>query len=211
MSRQEGCRPHVVDGVRNCVGKVQVVNRYPWVLAVFIPTQQCPSTTAAAPCCRVGTPRGRLVSRTGSTPSYLDSTDSGASQQGWSGTSIRADSQDWSGTYIRADSQGWLGTCIRADGQGWSRTCTRADGQQHRPSSTFSNALRRPPTLSDALRLQRSPCLPHLSCLVCRHISSKDMFLQHFELTFTTARCSVHMPKHPSEEAGPSDRCAMPS
>ena len=150
MSRQEDCRPQVVDGVRCCVGKVQVVNRYPWILAVFGPTQQCPSTTAAAPCCCVGTPRGRLVSRTGSTPSYLDSTDSGASQQGWSGTGIRADSQDWSGTYIRADGQGWSGTCIRADGQGWSGTCTRADGQQHRPSSTFSNALRRPPTLSDA-------------------------------------------------------------
>ena len=40
---------------------------------------------------------------------YLDSTDSGASQQGWSGTGIRADGQDWSGTYIRANSQGWLG------------------------------------------------------------------------------------------------------
>ena len=150
MSRQEDCRPQVVDGVRHCVGKVQVVNRYPWMLAVFGPTQQCPSTTAAAPCCCVGTPGGRLVSRTGSTPSYQDSTDSGASQQGWSGTGIRADSQDWSGTYIRADSQGWLGTCIRADGQGWSGTCTRAEGQQHRPSSTFSCALRRPPTFSDA-------------------------------------------------------------
>ena len=164
------------------------------------------------------TPGGRLVSRTGSTPSSLDSTDSGASQQGWSGTGIRADSQDWSGTYIRADSQGWLGTCIRADGQGWSGTCTRADGQQHRPSSTFSNTLRRhlaPSDVlqrtSDALRHQRFPRLPHLSFLECRHISSLNMFLQHFELTSTTAHCSVHMPKHPSEEAGPSDRCAMPS
>ena len=108
------------------------------------------------------TPGGRLVSRTGSTPSSLDSTDSGASQQGWSGTGIRADSQDWSGTYIRADGQGWSGTCIRADGQGWSGTCIRADGQQHRPSSAFSDALRRS---SDALRLQRSPCLPRLSCM----------------------------------------------
>ena len=155
------------------MGKVQVVNRYPWMLAAFGPTQQCPSTTAAAPCCCVGTPRGRLVSRTGSTPSYLDSTDSGASQQGWSGTSIRADSQDRSGTYIRADSQGWLGTCIRADGQGWSGTCTRAEGQQHRPSSTFSNALRAPSDArrhtSDTLRLRHFPYLPHLSCLVCRH------------------------------------------
>ena len=159
------------------------------------------------------TPGGRLVSRTGSTPSSLDSTDSGASQQGWSGTGIRADGQDWSGTYIRADGQGWSGTCIRADGQGWSGTCTRADGQQHRPSSTFSDALRRSPTLSDAPPTPsgsnaRRVCL---ICLVCRHISSKNMFLQHFELTSTTAHCSVHMPKHPSEEAGPSDRCAMPS
>jgi hypothetical protein len=115
------------------------------------------------------TPGCRLVSRTGSTPSSLDSTDSGASQQGWSGTYVRADSQDWSGTYIRADSQGWSGTCIRADGQGWSGTCTRADDQQHRSSSTFSNAFQRPPTLSNApptpLRLQRSLCLPHLSCM----------------------------------------------
>ena len=127
------------------MGKMQVVNRYPWMLAVFSPTQQCPSTTAAAPCCCAGTPGGRLVSRTGSTPSYLDSTDSGASQQGWSGTGIRA------------------------DGQGWSGTCTRADVQQRRPSPTFSNDLRSPPTLSDApptrLRLQRLLCLPHLSCM----------------------------------------------
>ena len=155
------------------------------------------------------TPGGRLVSRTGSTPSSLDSTDSGASQRGWSGTSIRADSQDWSGTYIRADGQGWSGTCIRADGQGWSGTCTRADGQQQEPSltsSTFSSSLRRSlMCLRHALRLQRFPCLPHLSCLVCRHTSSTNMFLQHFKLTSTTAHCSVHMPKHPSEEAGPSD------
>ena len=166
MSRQEGAQPLVVDGVRPCVGKMQVVNRYPWMLAVFGPTQQCPSTTAAAPCCCVWTPGGRLVSRTGSTPSILDSTDSGAPQQGWSGTGIRADSQDWSGTYIRADGQGWSGTCIRADGRGWSGTCTRADDQQHPPSSTFSNALRRPPALSDA------PPTPSGSnafraCLIC--------------------------------------------
>ena len=172
MSRQEGAQPPVVDGVRPCVGRMQVVNRYPWMLAVFA-TQQGPSTTATAPCCCVGTPGGWLVLRTSSTPSYLDSTDSGASQQGWSGTGIRADSQDWSGTYIRADSQGWLGTCIRADGQGWSGTCTRAEGQQHRPSSTFSNALRAPSDAlrhtSDTLRLRHFPYLPHLSCLVCRH------------------------------------------
>ena len=205
MSRQEDCRPHVVDGVRHCVGKVQVVNRYPWMLAVFSPTQQCPSTTAAAPCCCVGTPGGRLVSRTGSTPSSLDSTDSGASQQGWSGTGIRADSQDWSGTYIRADGQGWSGTCIRADSQGWLGTCTRADVQQRRPSPTFSNDLRRPPTLSDApptpLRLQRLLCLPHLSCMQA-HIK-QNMFLQHFELTSTTAHCPVHMPKHPKRGGWP--------
>ena len=153
------------------------------------------------------TPGGRLVLRTGSTPSSLDSTDSGASPQGWSGTGITADSQDLSGT------------CIRAAGQGWSGTCTRADGQQHRPSSTSSDAIRRPPTFSDApptlsgsnaFRLQRFPCPPHLSCLVCRHTST-NMFLQHFELTSTLAHCSVHMPKHPSEVAGPFDRCAMPS
>ena len=35
--------------------------------------------------------------------------------------------------------------------------------------------------------------------------------LHCFELTSITAHCSVLMPKHPSEEAGPSDRCAMPS
>ena len=56
-------QPQVVDGVRPCVGKMQVVNRYPWMLAVF-DTQQSPSTTTAAPCCCLGTPRGWLVSRT---------------------------------------------------------------------------------------------------------------------------------------------------
>ena len=78
---RRSCRPQVVDGVRHCVGKVQVVRRHPWMLAVFRPTQQSPSTF----CC-VQTAGGRLVSRTGSTPSSPDSTDSGASQQGWSGT-----------------------------------------------------------------------------------------------------------------------------
>ena len=99
------------------------------------------------------TPGGRLVSRTGSTPSSLDSTDSGASQQGWSGTGIRASSQDWSGTYNRANGQGWSGTYIRADSQGWLGTYTRADVRQHRPSPTFSDDLRRPPTTSGALQL----------------------------------------------------------
>ena len=36
-------------------------------------SQQCPSTTAAAPCCCVGTPCGWLFARTSSTPSYLGS------------------------------------------------------------------------------------------------------------------------------------------
>ena len=49
------------------------------------------------------------------------------------------------------------------------------------------------------------------SCFVCRHVSSKSALLRHFEWTSTTAHCSVHMPKHPSEKAGPSDRCAIPS
>ena len=39
-------------------------------------------------------------------------------------------------------------------------------------------------------------CHVCLICLVCRHISSTNMFLQHFELTSTTAHCPVHMPKH---------------
>ena len=206
MSRQEDCRPKVFDGLRHCVGKVQVVNRYPWMLAVF-DTQQSPSTTTAAPCCCLGTPRGWLVSRTSSTPSYLDSTDNGASQQGWSGTSIRADSQDWSGTYIRADSQGWLGTCIRADGRGWAGTYTRADDQQHRPASTFSNALRAPSDAlrrtHDTLRLRHFPYLPHLSCIRLALYAGSDMFLKLFELTSITAHCSVHMPKHPKRGGGP--------
>ena len=57
--RQEDAQPQVDDGVPPCVGKMQVVSRCPWVLAVFILTQQCPSTTAATPCCCVCDPRWR--------------------------------------------------------------------------------------------------------------------------------------------------------
>ena len=134
------------------MGKLQVVSRHPLVLAASSPTQQCSSTTTATPCCCVGTSGGRLVSRTRVLQSYLDSTDSGASQRGWSGTSIRASSYDWSGTYIRAEAR-WSGTYTRADSQGWLGTYTRADVRQHRPSPTFSDDLRRPPTTSGALRL----------------------------------------------------------
>ena len=66
--RQEDAQPQVVDGVPPCVGKMQVVSRHPWVLASSSPTQQGRSTTAATPCCCVGTPGGRLVSRTSGTP-----------------------------------------------------------------------------------------------------------------------------------------------
>ena len=38
-----------------------------------------------------------------------------------------------------------------------------------------------------------------------------NTLFQHFEWTATTAHCSVHMPKHLSDKAGQSDRCAMPS
>ena len=66
--RQEDAQPQVDDGVPPCVGKMQVVSRHPWVLASSSPTQQGRSTTAATPCCCVGTPGGRLVSRTSGTP-----------------------------------------------------------------------------------------------------------------------------------------------
>ena len=35
--------------------------------------------------------------------------------------------------------------------------------------------------------------------------------LRYARIVIHPAHCSVHMPKHLSEEAGPSDRCAMPS
>ena len=66
--RQEDAQPQVDDGVPPCVGKMQVVSRHPWVLASSSPTQQGRSTTAATPSCCVGTPGGRLVSRTSGTP-----------------------------------------------------------------------------------------------------------------------------------------------
>ena len=40
MSRQEGAQPLVVDGVRPCVGKLQVVSRHPWMLAAFATSAQ---------------------------------------------------------------------------------------------------------------------------------------------------------------------------
>ena len=161
MSRQEDCRPQVVDGVRCCVGKVQVVNRYPWMLAVFSPTQQCPSTNSSIWLC------------------------------------------------VRHQAAGWL--CEPAVLQApWTAPTVVPSSSSivpHRLPHTVP-----PPTLSmfalftfsDALRV----CLV---CLVCRHVSSKNALFQHFELTSTTAHCSVPMPKHPSDKAGPSDRCAMPS
>ena len=91
MSRQEGAQPLVVDGVRPCVGKLQVVSRHPWMLAAFA-TLQVSEHHSNSTLLLCGDSRCWLVSRTSSTPSYLDSTDSGASQQGWSGTGIRADS-----------------------------------------------------------------------------------------------------------------------
>ena len=157
MSRQEGCRPHVVDGVRNCVGKVQVVNRYPWMLAFFSSTQQCPSTNSSS----------------------------------------------------------ILLLCVRRQAAGWLRELAVLQAPQTAPtvvpssSSIVPYRLSRtipPPTLSMFALFTFSGALRVcLVCLVCRHVSSKNTLFQHFELTSTTAHCSVPMPKHPSDKAGPSD------
>ena len=68
---------------------------------------------------------------------------------------------------------------------------------------------------------QRSPCLLYLHSLALSvsalfapwqlSTSATNTLLHYFEMTITIAHCSVPVPKRPSDKAGPSDRCAMPS
>ena len=80
LSRQEVCKPRVVDGVRCCVGKVQAVSRHSLEACIFSPDPTV-SEHQQQHLVVCWTPGGWLVARTSSTPSSLDSTGSGVFHQ----------------------------------------------------------------------------------------------------------------------------------
>ena len=149
MSRQEGCRPHVVDGVRNCVGKVQVVNRYPWMLALFSPTQQYPSTNSSTSLCVRRQVAGWLCETPVLQAPYTAPTvvpPSRAGQVPVLGPMARTGQGPVLGPMAR-DGQGpVLGQMARA-GQGPVLGPMASNIAPHRHSPTLSSALRRTPTL----------------------------------------------------------------
>ena len=122
------------------------------------------------------TPGGRLVSGTGSTPSSLDSTDSGASQQGWSGTILGPIARTGQGPILgpmAKDGQGpILGPMARA-GQGPVLGPMASNTAPHRHSPTLSGALRRSPT-----RLRRPPA-PTLSVPASSVLSCMQAHIEH--------------------------------